>query len=80
MKILPRKGSPHVSVSLPRINEVTSQELLGIVAELKEIALPNIHKVRWSIAPRCLVPDHDCKEVLYVCINPTCREATRLAC
>lgn len=82
-KVSPEPKPPFVapnnhssSLSLPRINELEHESL----SVWKEQPLPNIHKVRWSIAPRCLLAEHECKEILYVCISPGCAETTRLAC
>ena len=40
----------------------------------------NFQKVKWSMAPKCLLEGHDGHDVLYVCINPKCEEPSRLVC
>lgn len=64
------------SVSLPKIKEPKeSDEQKSPKKILKEF-----HKVKWSVAPKCLIEGHEGKEVLYICINPICEETTRLVC
>ena len=61
------------SVSLPKI------KTHGAESPPKR-PLGEMHKVKWSIAPKCLLPGHEGREILYICIKPDCKEQTRLVC
>jgi hypothetical protein len=53
------------SVSLPRLYKDDDEKSPKKINK-------DIHKVRWSMAPKCLMEGHDGKDILYVCINPKC--------
>lgn len=42
------------AVSLPKIREVSEETH-------RNKGMQNIHKVKWSIAPKCLIPGHEGK-------------------
>ena len=43
------------AVSLPKIREVSEQ------TNRYNTGMKNIHKVKWSISPKCFIPGHDGK-------------------
>lgn len=68
----PNKSLENKSLSLPRIKNAPTDR--------PKKPLQEMHKVRWSMAPRCLLAGHEGKEILYICINPGCQQETRLLC
>ena len=59
-----------------------AQSLPRIIPPTEEQKKPFkiFHKVKWSIAPKCLIEGHEGYPVIYVCIHPKCEHITRLVC
>lgn len=70
-------GKTTKSQSLPKLAENNSN-LNSLHTHKKQLS--SLHKVNWSITPRCLIEGHEGEPVIYVCVKKECECATRLVC
>ena len=66
------------SVSLPKLSKEQRESEEGEPGTGR--INKNFQKVKWSMAPKCLLEGHEGHDILYVCINPKCEEPSRLVC